>query len=155
MNRKNTNDAKTENWHGIEPHLLLIHCLVEDDDIRKAYQLSMKVMTKAEVDGQYNTHTMRPDPWMLISQKWKDPEFNPKSEAFPDLHVDFKDPIDLSYSIVKKMVITPDKAKDKFYRLKNDLIAVKAKWELSGMGLNDPRVCGNDVAPRNLQNDIA
>jgi len=96
---------------------------------------------------------MRPDPLMLICQKWKDPEFNPKSEAFPDLHVDFKDPIDLSYSIVKKMVITPDKAKDKFYRLKNDLIAVKARWELSGMGLKDPRVSGNDVPPRNLEND--
>ena len=69
---------------------------MEDDDIRKAYQLSMKVMTKQEVDGQNDTYTMRSDPWMLICQKWRDPEFNPKSEAFPDLHVDFKDPIDLS-----------------------------------------------------------
>ena len=95
---------------------------------------------------------MRADPWMIFFQKWKDPEFNPKSESFPDLHVDFKDPIDLSYSTVKKMVITPDKAKDKLYRLKNDLLAVKSKWELSG-NVNDVPPHRVKEVSRNIVNE--
>ena len=85
-----------------------------------------------------NTQTMRDDPWELMSQKWMDPNFNPTTRAFPYLHPDFRNPIDLSHCKVEKMMITPEKAKDKFYEMKNNMITVKSNWEASGNGCGTP-----------------
>jgi len=42
---------------------------------------------------------------------------------------------DLGFSAIERMgALTPDKAKQKFFKLKNDLLIVKNNWERSGNG---------------------
>ena len=78
---------------------------------------------------------MRACPWVLISDKWNDKEFNPKSTIYRDLHDQFNSQIDISYSSVENMgALTPDKAKKKFFDLKNPLILILNDYEKSGNG---------------------
>ena len=140
------------NWTGTIPHLRLIHCIVDDDNIKAAYLRSLKVMNKDELDGKRNSMTMCVDPWEIICQKWMDPDFNPTSVAYPDLHQDFRFPIPLTHCKVEKMLITADKAKDKFYEMKNILITVKSNWEESGNG--DGKVVRVDTPVRQISKDF-
>jgi len=60
---KDKEDSKKHmNWVGMDPHLRLIHCIVDDENIRKAYVKSLDVKTIHEVDGNNNTLTKRIDP---------------------------------------------------------------------------------------------
>ena len=120
------------------PHLLLIHVIEDDDRIRDAYLRSLDVLNQTEVDGSKSTLNRRVDAWKLIADKWKDPEYNPSTIPFSNLHKEFIDTIDLSYSHVELMDISPIKAKDKFNDMKNQLLMLKAKWEKSGTGEGMP-----------------
>ena len=53
---KDKEDSKKHmNWVGMDPHLRLIHCIVDDENIRKAYVKSLDVKTIHEVDTNNNT----------------------------------------------------------------------------------------------------
>ena len=102
-------------------------------------------MTRVELDGRNNEDTMRRCPWILASDKWNDPHYNPVSMSFNDLHEDFTEQIDLGHSTVSRMGnLTAKKAKEKFMKMKNDLIIVKNNWEKSGNG--DGSVRNNAIA---------
>lgn len=69
---------------------------------------------------------MKKDPWLLISDKWNDPEFNLNTDRYPELHVEFENDIDIGFSNVEDMGHkSPDKAKSKY---------LKIKWKRSGNG---------------------
>ena len=127
--------GKRDQWSGIIPLLRLIHCLVDFDDIKEALQTSFSTKSRQEIDGRNNTETMRVDPWSLVADKWNDRGYNPNSTVFDDLHDEFRKCTDISHKQVEGMgKCTPDKAKKKFFSMKNDLIPIKNNWEKSGNG---------------------
>ena len=130
----NMNDV-SRYWSGDIPNLRLIHCLIDFEDVRTAFLNSFNTKTRLEVDGRNTLNSMKKCPWKMISDKWNDEAYNPCTTQIFTLHDDFCEKIDLSFSHVSKMEeCTPSKAKDKFYKMKNDLIVVKNNWELSGNG---------------------
>lgn len=130
----NMNDV-SRYWSGDIPNLRLIHCLIDFEDVRTAFLNSFNTKTRLEVDGRNTLNSMKKCPWKMISDKWNDESYNPCTTQIFNLHDDFCEIIDLSFSHVSKMEeCTPSKAKDKFYKMKNDLIVVKNNWELSGNG---------------------
>ena len=83
-------------------------------------------MTRAELDGRFDQNIVRENPWEMVCDKWNDPNY---------LLDDFSSRIDLGHSEVEGMgTLTLDKAKKKFYKLKNELVIVKMKWSASGNG---------------------
>ena len=131
---KNT-PVEREQWSGMIPYLRLIHCITDFDEIKEAFHESFTVLSREELDGRNNPDTMRADCWALAAEKWNNYDYNVLSTPYTDLHDDFVAPIDLSFSNVANMgTLTADKAKSKFYKIKNDLILVKCNWEMSGNG---------------------
>ena len=133
--QKEVIDMRRDQWHGVIPFLRLIHCIFDFEHIRAALQKSFTVMTRAEIDGRFNNDHARENPWEMIAEKWNDPDFNVQTSVYSHLHNDYTKAIDLSHSKVAAMgTLTPDKAKKKFYKLKNEMVIVKMKWERSGNG---------------------
>jgi len=130
------NDKQKEpQWSGMIPHLRLIHCLVDFDNIRAAFMASHSVMTHLELDGRHNPETMQQNPWTLIADKWNDKEYNPSSSVCNKIHSVFSFSMDLSHTEVEAMGdLTPEKAKTKYTKMKNELLVVKNNWEKSGNG---------------------
>ena len=124
-----------DQWSGIVPFLRLIHCIFEVDNTKEALQKSFTVMSRQELDGRNSEDNMRICPWKLASDSWNDSDYNPVSSIYINLHNDFHQTIDLSHSEVIGMgILTPDKAKIKYNKMKNELIIVKMNYEKSGNG---------------------
>jgi len=140
---KESNDVKNQIiWKGIIPHLRLIHCLVDNEYIREAFLRSLSTLTKSELDK--NSQIRRVCPWQLMCDKWQDPGFTPTTRVYSHLHDDFRHPISLKHSLVSNMTISPDKAKEKFYDLRKDVLSVKTNWDISGNGKGSVRKISND-----------
>ena len=141
--------VNTVKWYGPLPSLRLIHCIVDDDEIKKAFLSSFDNLTRQELDARNSVNSAKPNVWAMISSKWNDKSYKPVSTIYQDLHDDFLTSHDLSLDteIGKMGVLGPDKAKEKFYSLKNILLIVKSNWERSGNGDgNVRRYCeDNDV----------
>ena len=136
-NLAGTDDSspKSKHWKGSLPFLRLIHCLVDNDEVREAFQRSFTVLSRKELDGRKNPETQKACPWELISKYFNSASFNPKSTKYPQLHDEFKEQIDLSFDNVKGMgELNATKAKSKFVLMKNYLIFVKMNYEKSGNG---------------------
>ena len=126
---------KSKQWKGSIPFLRLIHCLVDNDDVKEAFQKSFTILTRKELDGRNNPDTQKACPWELISKYFNSESFNPKSTKYPELHEEFKEELDLSFNKVKEMgELDHEKAKSKFVLMKNYLIFVKMNYEKSGNG---------------------
>ena len=62
-------------------------------------------------------------------------EYEVTSSAYHHLHDEFRHPMNLNHSNVNGMGhLSPDKAKQKFTKLKNNLVLVKTNWAASGNG---------------------
>ena len=122
-------------WSGMIPFLRLIHAICDFENIRSAFHKYFNVLTKDELDRMNRDDAVLTSPWTLASDKWNDPDFDCKSSIYADLHDEFSNEIDLSFVSVENMgSLTPDKAKQKFFKLKNDLVIVKSRYEKSGNG---------------------
>ena len=130
-----TSSNSRDQWSGMIPFIRLIHCLVDSENTMEAFKNSFKTLSKDELDGRNNSGTVRICPWDLISQNFNNAAFNPTSTVYSDLHDKFLQEIDISHVKVANMgLLTPDKAKAKFFQLKNALLIVKRNWEKSGNG---------------------
>jgi hypothetical protein len=82
-------------------------------------------MNRQELDAR-NSEQRKPNFYELAANKFNDHGFNPQSLILPDLHEDFKDPLDLSTATA--LVPTPVTAafiKQKFGRAKLSLTTVR------------------------------
>ena len=94
-------------------------------------------MSREDLDGRNNEETMRVCPWQLASDKWNDPNYSPVSTIYRQLHDDFRQEINLNHAAVENMgVLTPDKAKGKYNRMKNDMILVQMSYKKVGMAMD-------------------
>ena len=122
-------------WKGLEPFIRFIHCLCDFDEIRKAFKTSLTCMTRIELDGKRNKAIAREDPWEMIAQKWNDPDFFCSSCKYPHLHKDYKVSFPCDQSDVSDMgLLTAEKAKDRFIKMKAQVVIVRTKWMASGQG---------------------
>ena len=120
--QSSTNQNSRDQWSGMIPFLRLIHCLLDCDKIREAYHKSFTTMNKEELDGRNNPERMCECPWVMAVDKWNDEKYSVKSTVYQDLHDDFRQSINLDFESVKGMgTLTPDKAKSKSFKLKNEL----------------------------------
>ena len=134
-NKSSAANPSSQQWSGIVPYLRLIHAICDFEEIRSAFHKDFTVLSREELDARNKHDAQLNSPWTLASDKWNDEQFDCKSTVYHDLHDDFSTEIDLSFSAVKNMgILTPDKAKQKFFKLKNDLVVVKSRYEISGNG---------------------
>jgi len=122
-------------WIGKEPILRLIHALIDDDDIKRAYLVRLDVSSDRMVIENRNTpESKAASVWAMMSRKWNDPQFSPSSMII-DLHSDFYDPIAIDHDVVSDMIpATPEKVKEKWDCLMHELKRGIANWERSGQG---------------------
>ena len=124
-----------DQWSGIIPFLRIIHRITDFDSIREALLLSFQVMNRPELDGQHNENIRRNDPWVLIADKWNDTNYNLGSKTYPELHEEFTNEIDIGHAKVAGMgELTPEKAKQKYMKMKSQMVIVRSKWRASGNG---------------------
>jgi len=122
-------------WIGKEPILRLIHALLDDDNIKRAYLVRLDVLSDRMVIENRNTpESKAASVWAMMSQKWNDPQFSPTSMII-DLHSDFYDPIAIHHDVVSDMTpATPEKVKEKWNGILHELKRGIANWERSGRG---------------------
>lgn len=124
------------NWTGKYPYLRLIHCLIDDDDIKEAYLHRHDVdTTRMTVENRNSVDKRPPTVWEMISAKWNDKNFEPKTAELPDLHSDFILQETLFHSLVSDMTpATPEKCMGKFASMALELSRVIANYQRSGQG---------------------
>ena len=144
------NDAeKYMNFRGVVWILRMIHCLVENDDARIAFSKIYDSLDRSELDGKKNPETARVSGWQVIADHFNDPNFNPRSTAYPLLHKSFKASICLSHAeVVKHGPIDATKVKDKFSEMRSKLAIIKTNHDASGQGegslTNDEIAAGSE-----------
>ena len=119
------------NWVGKYPHLRLIHCIVDNDDIKDAF-IHRNKTTRGRLEIENRNHTE--SVWSKIADKWNDPQFEPVTEDMTSEHSDFKADI-IDHELVADLApATAEKVEKKWATVKNELTRIIANWEKSGQG---------------------
>ncbi len=123
-------------WTGKYPFLRLIHCIIDDDEIKRAFLHRNDVdSTRMTVENRNSVARRQKTVWELVSEKWNDPLFAPETEELPNTHHDFFDSEIIDHSLVSEMVAaTPEKCSGKFNSMMVELSRVINNWEASGQG---------------------
>jgi hypothetical protein len=121
---------------GKEPILRLIHTLVDNDEIKRAYLQHFNFPSDRMAIENRNTPESRAACyWTMMAQKWNDPHFSPSLFLMGELHSDFGLPIVIDHNVVSDMAAaTPEKVKDKWSLLIHELKRKIENWERSGQG---------------------
>jgi hypothetical protein len=70
------------NWTGKTPHLRLIHCLVDHDNIKKAFSRRNDLPSgRLHLDNPNSVDKRPVTVWELLSNKWNDPEYIVETEC--------------------------------------------------------------------------
>jgi len=71
----------------------------------------------------------------MVANKWNDEGYKLNSCKYPLLHTDFRGSIPCDHADVQEMgQLTAEKAKDRFLKLKMEVVTVRTKWMASGQG---------------------
>ncbi len=117
------------------PHLQLIHCLVDDDTLKVAYLQRNDIDDSRITLDNRNSDMQEPTVFELIADWWKDPTFQPETEALPCLHPDSKFSEILTFDLVADLATaTSQRVKDKLQSLNVALTWVITMWQQSGQG---------------------
>lgn len=130
------NGEQRGNWIGKIPHLRIIHCLVDDDDVKRAYLHRNDIpQGRLHIDNRNSVDKRNKTVWELMADKFNDPSFNPVSEQLPHLHSDFICSEDIGHDSVKEISrATPEKCQSKLAAMILQMNRCIAKWERSGQG---------------------
>ena len=120
-------------WRNDIVYLHLIHCLIEDDDIRSAYIRSFDALDRDSLDRRKSAPMA--NPYEMIAIKMNDVNFCPSTEPYPDLHPSFKHSKDLSHHLMGKVgTIDEKKVREKINKLRISLTRIISNWTRSGQG---------------------
>lgn len=123
--------ANEMHWSGPVPYLRLIHCLFDDEYIRKAYERSLGASPQS-----------KPVVYELLANKWNDEHYNPVMQLCPSLHEDFTKEINLGYSAVSHCgQASPQNVRNVLNAMRIRLGFLVSRWEKRKTGEN-----GNGVA---------
>ncbi|KAL3788047.1 hypothetical protein HJC23_008391 [Cyclotella cryptica] len=94
------------------------------------------MMDRMQLENRNSAEKRDPTVWELISVKWNDRDFNPKTMILDiEGQSEFLDEIDLDYSSVQHFAAaTPDKCETKFDEMMVALKRIIQNWEASGQG---------------------
>lgn len=129
-------------WSGAVPYLRLIHCLVDHEDIRRAFEQSLGTSPQS-----------RPIVYDLLANKWNDENYNPVTVIYPLLHDDFSKEINIGYAQVAQFgKIYPYNVRNVLDTMRMRLTFIMNRWESSrvgdvidGMKQKDARITSNNV----------
>jgi hypothetical protein len=128
---------KYKSWSGKLPYLRLIHTIVDNDNIKRAYIHRNDIPSgRMAVENRNTAEAKAANVWQMVADKWNDVTFTPVTESVPDL---FRDHFAASETIPHHMVAsfippTADKAKERFESMMTILKRIIPKWEKSGQG---------------------
>ena len=119
-------------WFGPLPYLCLIHCPSENN-IKDKWIHQFDPKTIQEIDA-HRSEVCEENVFELITNCWNDETFNP-STMISNCHYDFSQEIDIGYEAISNFTkATLTKVKDKFAKMRTDLMSIIDKWERSGQG---------------------
>lgn len=130
------NTAEQRNWTGKQPHLRLIHCLIDNDEVKQAYLRRNDIpQGRLHIDNRNSVEKRNKSVWEMMADQFNDPDFNPVTEELPMLHSDFINSEDIGYSTVEDISqATPEKCQSKFTAMILQMNRCITKWERSGQG---------------------
>ena len=125
----------TGNWVGKYPHLRLIHAIIDDNDIKSAYNSRLNLPGgRMAVENRRTQEAITSNVWYMVANKWNDPLFHPTTSV-KDHHSDFARPIAIPFDSVASMQpATPEKAEEKWNTMNLTLKRIIQNWERSGQG---------------------
>jgi hypothetical protein len=115
----------SEAWFGPEPYLRLYHVML-DDNVREAFTKVHNVMSRSELDAR-NSSEKPKDFYELAADLYNDPDFNPVTSVYKDLHTDFSVSIELLYKNAP-CPVTPSKIKEKLADVRAKLVILISNW---------------------------
>jgi hypothetical protein len=120
----------SDSWIGQEPYLRLYHVMIEDH-IKEAYLKVYDVLDRTQLDAR-NSSERPMNFYQLASDLYNDPQYNPYTTAYPNLHSDFSNQIRLLSTDAP--FVTASKIKDKLADVRAKLVIIISNWERSGNG---------------------
>jgi hypothetical protein len=114
----------SRSWTDHFPWMRFYHCIA-DDDVIVSLVRNMNVLTRAELDAR-NSEEKPPEYWVLIAEKFNDPNTVYVSYAVPELHSTFGQPITLTFENMPGGAITPDECKIRYGDARAKLISVSS-----------------------------
>ena len=125
----------TGNWVGKYPHLRLIHAIIDDNNIKSAYNSRLNLPSgRMAVENRRTQEAITSNVWYMVANKWNDPLFHPTTSV-KDNHSDFARPIAIPFDAVASMVpATPEKVEEKWNTMNLTLKRIIQNWERSGQG---------------------
>ena len=133
-------DAMEGNWTGQYPHLRLMHCLVDHDEMKDAFLHRHDLNgDRGTIDGRNSDECRKISVWEMIADKWNDKDYEPVTEVISEENGFFTPPyaaeINLSFSNVQRMsAATADKCHSVFQKMMVALRRAKVNFEASGKG---------------------
>ncbi len=115
----------------------LIHCLVDIDDIKRAYLRRNDIPKgRLHLDNRNSVDKRARTVCEMIADQFNDETFSPQSEAVEGLHSEFiTSEVLLDYSLVQGMLTaTAERCQLKLSKMMARLKRFVEKWEMSGQG---------------------
>jgi len=85
----NVGQVASGNWIGKYPHLRLIHCIIDFNDIKTAYQNRLNVPSgRMDVENRKQPAVLAANVWHMVAAKWNDTSFQPVTSV-KATHSDF------------------------------------------------------------------
>lgn len=134
-------DESGKNWNSDILLMRLMHVIIENDNIKRAYLTRLDISNdRLDLDNRNSVDMAAPTCWEMISDTFNDPGYNTTSNRYPLLHSNFRVPRDLSYAAVKDYKeANPALCKRKIEEMVRDVGVVKGRYEASGVGDNGKR----------------
>ena len=122
-------------WVRREAMLRLIHCVIDDDVIKRAFLHRFDSMERGQLENR-NSDKREPSCWEMIADKWNDCEYNPTTMILTtEGQSEYTEEIDLPYSSIAQLAsATPEKCKSKMDEMMIALKRIIQQWEASGQG---------------------
>jgi hypothetical protein len=137
LDQEKIDNAKMEkSWTGSAPFMRLIHCFIDNDEIKSAFLHRNDVdSSRMTVENRNSVNKRKETVWEMVAAKWNDQMFFPETEAIEDLHADFVESTTLFHNDVEKMyAATADRVQAKFSTMNTELTRIINNWEMSGQG---------------------
>jgi hypothetical protein len=127
---------ETKRWQGEAPYLRLIHCIIDNDNIKLAFLKRHDISSSRMVVENRNSVAKRDKTvWELAAEKWNDIDFSFQTASIGQLHSDFTDSKFMFHTDVENMMpATPEKCEQKYQSMVSELNKRIEKWERSGQG---------------------
>ena len=122
-------------WVGKYPYLRLIHAIIDDNDIKSAYNSRLDLPSgRMAIENRRTQEAIHSNVWYMVANKWNDSLFQPTTSV-KDSHSDFARPISIPFDAVANIQpATPEKVEEKWNSMNLALKRVIQNWERSGQG---------------------